>query len=219
MPRININQMLEMFNEARGVLFVGLTTKTIKFPGEGGFLKFQRGSKTIMNPFVDGIHHLMHQTIILKANYENMVNKQRERELEQYKYNLPEPPRFLKNPPPEPEAEEFIANELWNGFGDRDPQYPTFVSIHVESGNRYLSYRPSSTAEDGVPTPVSSVYSDAKTGQVLDFETQLKPFYKAFRKPKNQMTKKMIPWQTVHLENIVSVKFQGELYTIIHPGD
>lgn len=215
MEKISINGLLQELNQVKGAIFLGITTKTLKMPGESGFTKFKRGDKTVPNPFVNGVCHLMYQTVLIKADYERMVNNQRGRELEQYKYNLPTPPKFLKNPPPEPEAEVFIAEELWNGKGLRDERYPRFVVYHVETLQRYMCYRPSSTAEDGSPTPITSEYTDAMTGSVLTYENDLKDFMPAKSKPKSQMTEKMIPWQVVKLENIVSVKFRGEVFEIV----
>lgn len=211
MVPMTIENVLRVLDAHKGTIFASMTSRTKKLPGEGGLNKFKRGDKTVACPFTEGIEHWMKQRIILGASYAGMVNNQRGRELDTYVQSLPPPPKFVKDAQPF-EAEEFLAEKLWKGKGVRDEVYPRLVAKHSESGQRYLVYRPGSD-EVGKPEPIVSEYYDISTGRLLDFDLDVKDFYKPqSEQPKGQMTEKWIPWQTVKLENIIEICYGGETY-------
>jgi hypothetical protein len=205
-----VDQFLSILVTEPTPLVLTLTTVIVKMPGDGGLLKFKRGDKGMPTPFVDGLYHLTRQHIILGGNYARMVNEQRQREFKAYLDSMPTPPKFVQSILT---ADEFIAEELWKGKGRRDELFPRFVVSHRDTGLRYLCFRPVSYDPSGQPTPLTDEFYEAVTLRRVDFDKEVKDYYRAVGKPpKGQMTKKMVPWRTVKLVNCVACRYKGTQY-------
>lgn len=206
-----IDQFLSILVTERTPLVLTLTTVIVKMPGSGGLLKFKRGDKGVPTPFTDGLYHLTRQHIILGGNYAQMVNDQRRREFKAYLDSLPTAPKFVHSLLT---ADEFTPEELWHGKGIRDELFPRFVVRHRDTGLRYLCFRPVSYDPSGQPTPLTDEFYDALTLRPLNFNTEVKDFYRTVpqKPPMGQQTSKMIPWRTVKLENCVECRYKGKRY-------
>lgn len=201
-----IDEYLAFLLGEHSPIVLTLTTVCVKLPGEGGLNKFKRGDKYTPTPFMDGIYHLTRQHIILGGNYQQMVNEERQAEFKRYLDKLPPSPRFIRT---EFAVEQFIAEELWHGKGIRDSLFPRFVAVHKDSGQRYLCFRPVSYNPSGTPDPLDDEFYDATTLRKLDFDKEVKDYYRpASKQPKVQMTAKMVPWRTVKLENVVGATYK-----------
>jgi hypothetical protein len=143
-------------------------------------------------PFTLGVERRALRNVQIGANYENSVNNQRERE---------------DNP------EEFTAQSLWNGKGQRDT---TYTVKHSETGKRYFAVKPASDSETGVAIPPKSdEWRDVATGKVIPFDS-VKPYLPPVsEQPATQETDKMISWRTIGVDSIVSIQC-GETYMIQH---
>lgn len=207
-----IDEFLSFMVGKPSPIVLTLTSVLVKMPGEGGLNKFKRGDKYTPTPFMDGIYHLTRQHIILGGNYGKMVNEQRQKEFKEYLDKMPASPKFVKV---DLVAEEFNPEQLWRGKGIRDGLFPRFVARHAETGQRYLCFRPVSYDPSGKPTPLTDEWYEAVTLRQLDFDKEVKDYYRPESKPsKIQMTDKGIPWRTVKLENVVGIRYNRRFYFI-----
>ena len=97
------------------------------------------------------------------------------------------------------EVPDFDAQSLWNGKGRAIDRH---IVEHAETGKRYLKFLPNQDR-------THSIYIDNATGLEIDFEA-IKPYMPAFREPTNQGTEKPVFWQTIELDNILSLT-SGEI--------
>lgn len=200
MPRGTVDEFLQVVSRSKRVQFFEILSHHRYKPGEGSLNKTSRVDKH-KTPYEE-VLHVLRRNALLGASYEGMVNKQRGREAEAALAELTaDLPSFVTFTPV---IEPFIADFLWGGHGERDPQFPKLAARHKTTGQRYLVFWPASDAS-GKPMNNESVYQD-QDGTVLDFKTQVQEYWRLPSVNKSQGTEKPTAWQTVKFENIVQIK-------------
>lgn len=223
--RISFNDFMDRLNSS----FKGQRIATLAMRTEPDLLAKSRQTKQpTLEVFPKGIHHFTSRSVFLGPDYTRMVQNQRDREVAvlvaEFEAEMRDKFPFFVKPTLSLDVDDFIAEKLFAGKGERDPKFPRFMARHVDSGQRYLCYALPVNTSTGKPYPShESIYFDVATGRVLDFECDnLADYLKSLPgKSKSQGTEKPIIWRTLKVENLqrVSIKIGDESYwDIYHPA-
>jgi len=135
------------------------------------------------------ITKLAKRTVMIGANYERSVNRQRDRE------NLPN---------------NFTADLMWGGFGEH--LGPNIIR-HTVKHTEYLVFYPLKRDVTGqVVSENCQYYVDnipVASGGVL-------PLLRLPSRPRKQKTARMIPWRVVELCNVKELHIDGEVIILEH---
>ena len=179
MQFISQTQFVEILRNMKGASFANLVTKTMP-----KLLKIGKDGRALPQK-LQGIQRHAVRNGMLGAQYENIVENQRERE---------------------GNDEEFQALPLWNGKGKHINAY---LVEHEDTKKKYLSFYPRHV-EGEVKTEISSWFVDGKEVQISEIQNWLPVGGESSR----QETEVKIPWRVFAIDSIVSIKFNGETYMI-----
>ena len=188
MKNVTIPELIEILEAKNGSKIVGMFTRTAP-----KMLVKHRKTKE-PNKYLDGeLIRLAHRTVILGANYEGLVNKQRA---------------------VEGVEETFVAEELWHGKGAK---HRVYTVQHKETGEIYFAYKPQVAEPEHAP----KVHADEwqfngvklTDAEVKDLKENL---LTASGDAKKQGLEKQVFWQTLDLDNLMALQYGGEQYIIDH---
>lgn len=216
MPRGTVEEFLQVISTNKRPQFVEILSHHRYKPGQknGSLNKNSRlGTKLAPKPTpYREVLHVLRTNALMGVDYEKMVNLQRQREASAALADLSaDLPSFVKLTV---EVDEFKAEALFSGKGERDPLFPKLAARHKETGQRYLVYWPACD-NTGHPLLNQSEYFD-ETGRRLDFKDELEEYWKASSTPKTQGTAKPIHWRTVKFENVLEIR-AGKLVWDMRP--
>jgi hypothetical protein len=142
------------------------------------------------NEYYGRVTRLAERSGMIGGNYENSVNKQREREdIETH----------------------FIAEQLWQGKGVHVSSALCYHSVSME---QYLVFYPTRTTPEGHPVANRDSWRLDNVEMDDDTLSQVMSFVSEPSDSPKQGTEKQIPWRTIKLRNIIQLKMMGELYII-----
>ena len=152
------------------------------------------------NPHTEGVTRRASRIIVLGANYEAAVNRQRANEATDEEL---------------PDLEYFAAEKLWHGAGERIEGHP-MLARYSTTGQVYFCYRPHQDRETGLPDCLADEWRSVKTGAVIDVDTLIDLLPVPSSAPKQEVDRP-VPWRTLHVENMREV-VHGEYHFILPPG-
>jgi len=150
------------------------------------------------NPLLErGVICLAGRGGMIGASYESVVNRQRAREGQ---------PTTRDG-----QLAHFRASSLWRGQGEHVPGNRHLVR-HRQRGDLYLVFYPRADRH-GQPIDLWREYRWADDFFPLD-PSEVEPWLKTSSGSSRPRTAKRIPWRTIALPSIVSIRIAGQVYRV-----
>jgi hypothetical protein len=149
------------------------------------------------NPHTQGVARYALRPVVLGANYEAAVNRQRVNEAD--------------NGP----VDYFDAASLWNGKGIYHSPYTV---QHKDTGRVYFAVKPAQKAAETTTGSVAVVHEDkwidVATNAPVDPKT-LTNLLPVIKKAQKQEVEADVLWRTIALDSVLEVHYGG-VYTLVH---